>query len=66
MNEIHDQYYSVLTDAPALAKELEKYMSHLADCLREDGLTDECVNDLQEQYNAAVVVRENIRRVFDE
>lgn len=66
MEMIHDEYYGVVTDAPALAKELEKYMSHLSDCIREDGIADECRHDLQEQYNAAVVVRENIRRVFDE
>lgn len=63
---IHDEYYGVLTDAPALAKELEKYMTHIKQCMEEDGITDECMHDLQEQYNAAVVVRENIRRVFDE
>lgn len=63
---MNDQYYGVLTDAPALVKELEKYMTHISECLREEGLTDECADDLQEQYNAAVVVRENIRRIFDE
>lgn len=66
MSEIHDQYYAVLTDAPALVEELEKYMTHITQCLEEQGITDECKKDLQEQYNAAVVVRENIRRVFDE
>lgn len=63
---VHDSYYAVLTDAPALAKELEKYMAHIKECLKEDGITDECMKDLQEQYDAAYVVRENVRRVFDE
>ena len=66
MNEIHDTYYSSLTDPVALAKELEKYMGHIQECLSETGLSDECVKDLKDQLNAAKVVRENIRRVFDE
>lgn len=61
----HDQYYGVLTDAPALAEELEKYMAHIKQCLEED-CTEECRLDLISQLNAAVVVRENVRRVFDE
>lgn len=66
MNEIHDTCYAVLTDAPALVKELEKYMKHIEQCMEEDGLTFDAMADLDSQLEAAKIVRENIRRVFDE
>lgn len=66
MNEVHDTYYAVLTDAPALAKELDKYIKHIEQCMEEDGLTFEAMADLDSQLTAAKVVRENVRRVFDE
>lgn len=65
MSELHDVYYGVLTDAPALAKELDKYMKHIEECLEEDCLPEVRL-DLKAQFFAAKTVRENIRRVFDE
>ena len=62
----HDQYYAVLTDAPALAKELDKYIQHIEQCMEEDGLTFSAMTDLCIQLDDAKKVRENIRRVFEE
>lgn len=61
----HDRYYGVLTDAPALARELDKYIQHLTDCLEEDCTTESRLDMLSQLY-AANAVRENVRRVFDE
>jgi len=61
----HDQYYAVLTDAPALAKELDKYIQHIEQCMEEDcdfgTMADLCL-----QLEDAKKVREHIRRIFDE
>ncbi len=61
----HDEYYNVMPNSEVLAKELDKYIRHIEDCLEEDCLP-EIRLDMQSQLYAAKAVRENVRRVYDE
>ena len=68
MSEIHDTYYKHQTDAAALAKELDRYILHISECLMTDGenVGEDIILDVQAQLYAAKVVRANVKRVFEE
>lgn len=62
---MHDSYYD-LPDSELLAKELDKYIHHIEQCLEEDGIRSDILLDMQAQLYSAQAVRANIKRVYED
>ena len=62
---MHDTYYSTMPDVEVLARELDNYIQHIEDCLKEDGIRRDMELKMQASLYAAKAVRVDIERIYE-
>ena len=62
----HDVYYGVMPNSEVLASELDKYIQHIEDCLKEDGIIRDMELEMQSSLYSAKAVRADIKRIYEE
>ena len=61
-----DQYYSQMPDCVELAKQLDLYIAHIKDCLKEDGIREDMRLEMVSSMYSALAVRADIKRIYEE